>query len=466
MSNTLSKKSTKDFDRKFDFNTWLTNFYENIKSGKLKIAVYGLGHVGAPIASAWIRAGCSIIGVDKSEYVRNNASKGFTHLPEPGVSDSFTKGISSNKFLVYEDPIQASKDSIIKMICVPVLVNKNNMADLSIIKEVATNIAKGLKKKDVISLNPSVPPGTTEDEIIPLIENVSGFKAEKDFFMIYNPERIYEGRAIEDIEDRYQGIISGSGPSSLKIGSKIFSLIYKRGILELESIKAAETEKLFEGVYRDVNIALANELSIFCEKLDVDFWQIRNAANSQPFCHIHKPGIGVGGACIPVYPQFILQVAKKHNIECQLTSNGRLTNNSMPFYCVNEALKLVNNKKNESLVVTLLGLAFRGNVSDARLSPCYNVIDELNKLNVKKINVHDPLINSDNYLSKFRNILLSNDISKSIENSDLIIIVTDHKEYKKLTKEDFGDVPVYDGRFILENSNFSNVSTIGKGKVK
>ncbi|MGD1835341.1 MAG: nucleotide sugar dehydrogenase [Nitrososphaeraceae archaeon] len=464
MSDNLSKEFSNDFDKKNGFDSWLNDLYENIKYGKFRIAIYGLGHVGAPIASAWLRSGASIIGVDKSDYVRKNALKGFTHLPEPGVSESFSKGLALNKFLVYDDPIQASKDSSIKMICVPVLVDNNNVADLSIVKDVSISIARGLKKNDVVSLNPSVPPGTTEEEIIPLIEKESGLKVEKDFFMIYNPERIYEGRAIDDIENRYPGIISGAGQYSLKIGSKIFSLIYKKGIIKLDSIKSAETEKLFEGVYRDVNIALANELSIFCENLGIDFWQIRDAANSQPFCHIHKPGIGVGGACIPIYPQFILQVARKNNLNCQLTSKGRLINNSMPSYCVNQALKLVNNKKIDSLVITVLGLAFRGNVSDARLSPCYDVIGALNNLNVKKINVHDPLINSDNYLSKFNNVTLTSDIEKSIQNSDLIIIVTDHKEYKKLTKKELGHIPVYDGRFILEQSNFVDISTIGIGK--
>src|SRR5919201_109176 len=185
---------------------------------------------------------------------------------------------------------------------------------------------------DVITLNSSVPPGTTEDIVIPILEKISGSKVETDFYMIYSPERIYEGRAIEDIEERYPAIVSGAGHKSVEVGVRLYSLVFKKGVIAMSNIKTAETEKLLEGVNRDVNIALANEVAKFCEKLGVDFWEVREASNSQPFCQIHKPGIGVGGACIPVYPQFILQSAAKMKINCNITRLSRTVNDSMPAY--------------------------------------------------------------------------------------------------------------------------------------
>ncbi|MGH9981111.1 MAG: nucleotide sugar dehydrogenase [Nitrososphaeraceae archaeon] len=428
-----------------------------IRSGEFKIAIYGLGHVGAPLAAAWLRSGAYVIGVDKSKDILGYAREGKTHIPEPGVNEAFKKGINNKKFSLYDDLVEASKDSFLKMICVPVLA-ADGTADLSAVKNVAVAIGKGLKKNDVVALNPSVPPGTTEDVVIPILQKQSGFTVEDDFFVVYNPERIYEGRAIEDIEQRYPGVVAGYGKRSLEISKKIFSFIYQKGIISMSNIKSAETEKLFEGVYRDVNIALANELAIFSERLGINFWEVRNAANSQPFCHIHKPGIGVGGACIPVYPQFILKTAKGLALDCKITRLGRLLNNSMPKYCVRQALRLVKPKKYKDLKITLLGLAFRGGVSDTRLSPTYDVMKELQKLKVKKIIVHDPLVKNDGLFSKYKNTFLVNDLDVALKGADLIIIMADHEEYKKLSNNSIGTSVLYDGRGIITEDKLTGVN--------
>ncbi|HEX5892475.1 MAG TPA: nucleotide sugar dehydrogenase [Nitrososphaeraceae archaeon] len=461
----------------------ISHIEKKIKSGAFKIAVYGLGHIGSALASVWLRQGAHVIGVDKSSKVLENAKIGKTHLLEPGVNEAFTQGIEDDRFEVYEDLVKASLDSYFKMICVPVLAT-NGSADLTAIKDVATSIGKGLKKFDVVALNPSVPPGTTEEVVLPILEKESGFKAETDFYMIYNPERIYEGRAIEDIEQRYPAIVSGAGVRSLNIGTKIYSIIFKKGVIAMSSIRTAETEKLLEGVYRDVNIALANELAKFCEKVGIDFWEARDAANSQPFCHIHKPGVGVGGACIPVYPQFILHTADQMNIDCNITRMGRNINDSMPAYSVERATELLkeqeekNNRKKQGkehlekdfvnkgeLIITLLGLAFRGGVSDTRLSPTYKVIEEFQKLKVKEIRIHDPLIINDPSLSGKQNIILTSNLNEAIQGTDLVMLITDHPEYRTLTPHDLGGAPIYDGRGILDRSKFdhSAFASIGVG---
>jgi nucleotide sugar dehydrogenase len=432
----------------------LLSLENKIRSGEFKIAIYGLGHVGSPLAAAWLRAGAYVIGVDKSKKILELAIEGKTHIPEPGVNEAFEKGIINKKLCIYDDLVKASQDSFFKMICVPVLAS-DGTADLSAVKNVAIAIGKGLKKNDLVALNPSVPPGTTEDVVIPLLEKESRLTVENDFYVVYNPERIYEGRAIEDIEQRYQGIIAGSGKKSIEISKKVFSLIYQKGIIAMSNIKSAETEKLFEGVYRDVNIALANELAIFSERLGINFWEVRNAANSQPFCHIHKPGIGVGGACIPIYPQFILKTAKMLEVDCKLTKSGRLLNNSMPKYCVTQALNLIKPKKYKNLRITLLGLAFRGGVSDTRLSPTYEVIKELQKVKVKEIIVHDPLVKKDDHLSKYTNTYLMNDLEEALRETDLIMIIADHEEYKKLDPHNIGKSALYDGRGIIMKNKFS-----------
>jgi nucleotide sugar dehydrogenase len=442
---------------------------KKIRNGELRIAIYGLGHVGAPLAAVWLRAGAFVIGVDKSRKVLFEAKNGKTTIPEPNVSEAYNEAIRSGRFKLYDDPIKASRDSYFKMICVPVLSEAQGLsADLTAVSEVATMIGKGLKKNDVVSLNPSVPPGTTEDIVIPIIEKESGLSVKDDFCMIYNPERIYEGRAIKDIEENYPAILSTVGTNSSQLAFTLYSLIFKKGVLLLDSIRTAEAEKLFEGVYRDVNIALANEMAKFCEAAEIDFWQARDAANSQPFCHIHKPGIGVGGACIPVYPQFILDVANKINVLCEVTNISRAINDGMPSYCVRQAIKLLDFANLAKSTITILGLAFRGDVSDTRYSPTYSIIKELQRFGVKEIRVHDPLVSSDPSLSNQSNVVLTSDLKKAVRNSNLIILATDHQQYKKLDKTFFRNIPVYDGRGILDRNlpDKLKILTIGQGTKK
>jgi nucleotide sugar dehydrogenase len=444
---------------------------QKIYSGDYRIAVCGLGHVGSAMASVWLRAGAYVIGVDRSPTVLSHARTGRTHLPEPGVNEAYRDGIASGRLSIYENLERASRDSYLKMICVPVL-SRNGSADLSTLKEVASEVGKGLKRGDVVAINPSIPPGTTENVICKMLElNSPGLRVEEDFFLVYNPERIYEGRAIEDIEKRYPAVIAGAGPKSTLIGKELYSMIFKKGVRTMSSIRAAEAEKLFEGVYRDVNIALSNELSKLCERLGIDYWEVREAANSQPFCDLHKPGVGVGGACIPIYPQFVLDTAKYLNVKCNITKQSRLTNNSMPAYCVQEAAKLLNGLSKKSIVnsvVTLLGLSFRGGVSDTRLSPTYDVVHEFLNLKVKEIRIHDPLVVQDPKLSDYPiSIVLTPDITKALQNTDLVFIVADHPEYSLLDQKTFNGVPVYDGRWILRRSKLfdSKIKTIGLGNL-
>jgi nucleotide sugar dehydrogenase len=410
-----------------------------------------------------LRSGISVIGIDKSSKVLENTRKGVTHIPEPMVNETFTSSLNNNKLLVYDDPVQASRDSKLKMICVPVLIRKNK-ADLSAVKEVTLAIGNGLKRNDVVSIHPSVPPGTTEKFLIPLLERSSGMKAASDFFVIYNPERIYEGRAIFDIEEGHPGIVSSNDIYSLDLAEKLFGLIYKKGIVRILGIKTAEAEKLFEGVYRDVNIALANELAKLSDKLNIDFWEAKKAANSQNFCHIHDPGIGVGGACIPIYPQFILDVATRNKINCRITKTARTINNDMPAYSLNNALKMLPRKGIRQAKITILGLAFRGGVSDTRLSPTYEIVKELTKLKIKDVIVHDPLVKEDDLISKHKNVELVNNLDYAVTNRDLIILATNHQEYLMLNTSIIGQTPIYDGRGYLNPGDFEKNLYRGIGR--
>ena len=430
-------------------------------------AIYGLGNVGGSIAAVWLRAGAKIIGVDISDILLNKIKSGNSHKKEPLLSETFTDALKKGTLTLSSNGVYASKKSSIKIIAVPVGL-KNKKVDLKAVIQVTKDISKGLKKGDTVILSPSLPPRTTSDIVLPILEKGSKLKGEKDFYLIYNPERIFEGRAVQDIEKNYPAIISGLGPKSLKIAENLFGVISKKGVLKMATLAEAEAEKLFEGVYRDVNIALANELADYCERIGINFWETRKGANSQPFCHLHYPGTGVGGFCIPIYPRIIIEDADKVGKTMSLLQYSRKINDNMPKKCVQDAVNLLlkNKIKLKNAKIAVLGLGFRGDVTDTRLSPTYDVVNEFIK-NGCNVIIHDPYIFQDKNLPK--SVPLSKNLKYVTKDANLIFISSDHKIYSKLTSRSFSKrkkpILFFDGRNILSKKNFTSakIQTIGNG---
>ena len=430
-----------------------------LKNGEKIISVYGLGNVGGPLTAAWLKAEAKVIGVDISKKLLTEIKKGISHSKEPFISSIFSKHLQSGNFTLTDNGVEASKDSHIKIIAVPVGLN-NKKIDLKSLIAATTTVSKGLKKGDTVIICPSLPPGTTQNKVLNILEKNSNLKGEKDFYLIYSPERIFEGRALQDIEENYPAIISGLGKKSLDFADELLKIISKKGTIRMSSISNAEAEKLFEGVYRDVNIALANELADYCEKVGVNYWEARKGANSQPYCHLHYPGTGVGGLCIPVYPKFVIESSSKIGKHVKLIEYSRKINDSMPKKCVNDALSLLKNNIKHT-TVTVLGLGFRGEVTDSRLSPTYDVVDEFLK-NGCKVIVHDPYIFEDKKLPN--NVKLTKNLIEACKNASLIFISADHKSYSKLNEKMFKKtkkpIPIFDGRNILNKKNFQNTSLL------
>lgn len=437
-----------------------------ISDHKKILAVYGLGNVGGPLAAAWLRIGAKVIGVDISKKLLSEIKSGESHKKEPFISQTFTKSLKNGSLAVTSDGIAASKQSHIKIIAVPVGLKRNKI-DLKALLSVSKDVARGLKKGDAVLISPSIPPGTTEKLVLPILEKYSKLKGERDFYLIYNPERIFEGRALEDIESNYPAIVSGLGKKSLAFAEELLKIISKKGVLKMSALANAEAEKLFEGVYRDVNIALANELADFCERVGVNYWETRKGANSQPFCHLHYPGTGVGGLCIPVYPRFVIDAASKAGKQLKMVEFARKTNDLMPIKCVNDAINLLDKHKinPRKTKVAVLGLGFRGEVTDSRLSPTYAVVKEFLK-NGCKVAVHDPFILKDDLLPS--GVALSSDLNFVLSRAGLVFISSDHKMYSKLNSKSFSKANrpllIFDGRNILEKNNFKKASLLTVGK--
>ena len=305
---------------------------------KIIISVYGLGKMGLPLANVFADKGADVLGVDINKDVVKNLNKGINHIKEePGLDELLRKNIENWKFSATTDFIDAAKKADVIIILVPTLV-KENKVDLSIVHSVAREIAKSLQKGTIIITENTMPPGSTED-LIPILEN-SGLKCGKDFGLAHCPERTMTGTAVRDITRQYPKVVGGIDKKTTDALIGLYSVINSGGVIPVSSIKAAEAVKVFEGVYRDVNIALANELSLVCKKLDIDAKEVFETANTQPYCSIHKPGY-VGGHCIPYYPHFVM------DDDTKLIEIARKINESVIDRLVEDTASALSNVKKE-----------------------------------------------------------------------------------------------------------------------
>jgi nucleotide sugar dehydrogenase len=423
-----------------------------------KVAVLGAGRVGSTIAAAWIRTGVEVFLFDPDVVKIEKIKKGIAlYKDEPFINDVLKDAIGESLHAT-NDAKEAIETADSIFIAVPVGL-RDRSVDFSSLVAAARYIGRSLKKGSTVILETSVPPGTTRNILKKNIESQSNMEAGKDFLLGYSPERISEGRALKDLEENYPKVVSGLDRKSLERVSKLYSAVAKKGVIKMSSLEAAEAEKLFEGIYRDVNIALANQLASFCEKAGLDYWEIMSAANSQPFCHLHRPGSGVGGACIPVYPVFISNLADDMRVDLSVVKAAREENESQPIEVAEAAIKFSSANKGDK--ITILGLAFRGDVSDDRLSPTYPIASYLKEKGFK-VWVHDPICRPSKSTDDFT---FTSNLKEAIDGAKLLLISTDHSEYKKLNFEEIisknSTTFIYDARGILKSKKYKRIHIIG-----
>ncbi|RLI66152.1 MAG: nucleotide sugar dehydrogenase [Candidatus Asgardarchaeum californiense] len=440
-----------------------------ISSGNVTIAVYGLGKLGLPLAVTYANFGFNVIGVDINEKIVDTINSGKSYLVnEPGVDEGVRKNVSAGRLKATTNGVNAAKEADVMVSIVPTLIDDTNRPDLTYMMNSVETIAKGLTKGDIVLIESTLPPGTTEGPIREMLEKVSGLKAGVDFGLAYSPERTSSGQVIADIVDHYPKIIGGLDEHSTRAIAAIYSKIAKKGVIVVRDIRTAEAVKVFEGVYRDVNIALANELALLTEKLGVDIIEAINAANSQPYSHIHIPGAGVGGHCIPLYPYFLLDVANKQNVPLRITSIARQLNEYMPYHMVeliadalNECEKPIKNSK-----IGILGLTFRGDVKATYHTPAAPLIKILQEKGAK-ITAHDPLLSPDEIKSEF-GIDSAKSFDELFRDADCIVVVTAHSlykntDFKKYFKLMRRPAAVVDGRHIFNPDKMDSEGIVFRG---
>jgi nucleotide sugar dehydrogenase len=418
---------------------------EALKDGNVTIAVYGLGKMGLPLAAVFADHGAKVIGVDINERVVELINRGENHVKEePGLDELVRRNVEAGRLKATTDGIWAAKQADVMVILVPTLTDERGNLKLGPVYDVAEKISQGLEKGDIVITEATMPPGTTES-LIPTLEK-SGLKL-GEFGLAHAPERTMTGTAIRDITGQYPKIVGASDEKTLEAVIGIYETINKKGVIPMSSIKAAEAVKVFEGIYRDVNIALANELAMWCEEHGLDALEVFQAANTQPYCHLHMPGAGVGGHCIPVYPWFVINLARKTNP--RLIKTAREINDSMPHHVVELTIKALNDvgKPVRGSNILVLGLTFRGGVREFMKAAAKPIIEELKEWGAK-VYAYDPLCTPEDaerfgaeWKGDFREI-------------DAIVITSDHKEFKELDLEklarEMRSKVIIDGRNVIE----------------
>ena len=446
---------------------------EQVFSGGGYVSVYGAGYVGLSLVATYLRKGLRVICVDINEARLKKISTGSLETVEKDIQEAVEKGLSEDRLILTSDGVEASKESVVKVVTVPVYIDwETKDIDLSAIESVSKAIGGGLKKGDLVIYESSMPPGTTLNVAKPILEKTSGLKAEDDFLLCYSPERIYVGRAVRDIEENYPKVVSGVGPKSLEAISRFYSKIAKKGVVKLSSPTAAEFEKLAEGIYRDVNIALANELALAAMRLGIDYYEARNAANTQPYSHLHLPGPGVGGYCIPLYPYFVMKRLEEYGFDMELTRLARRINENMPNIVAGYVDDLASkyNVDRGNTKVCVLGAAFRGETDDTRLSPSHEIVRLLRDKGYKDIVVHDPYVRKDAFLEEL-GIALTDDLDEALRNAGIVIVATGHRIYRGLSlssildKADAEPIVVDTVAYLDIDTSYDKLLVLGKGSL-
>jgi len=396
--------------------------FKNLKSDR--ICVFGMGKIGIPLACGLLKAGYKVIGVDVNPGVVQNLNNGDIFINEPDVIEILRDSLKENKFYATTDGVKATRESNIMIIIVPVILDKKNEPDLSNLISCCESISKGLKKGDLVITETTLPPGTTE-KIVTKELGKSGMKPGEDFYVAHAPERVYSGRILKDFNN-YPKIIGGINKKSTEKAKKIYEKFHKKGTILMNNAKEAEITKIFGIVYRNVNIALANEMARICEKLGVDFWRIRDAANTMLYTHILKPGIP-GGHCVPVYPYFIIENEKNGLIKKALEINKIV----MPNHVINLTEKSLkkNNKKIEDSRILILGRSYRKGVKEDRYSGGILLAEKLKELGAK-VTMYDPSYSREEMgRIGFEG---AKNLEEAIKDKDCIIIATDWGEFKEI----------------------------------
>ena len=395
----------------------------------MKICIIGQGYIGLPTAALFANSNCNVLGVDKNKNIVDSLNHGNIHIEEPGIEKILKIAISNENYKASTSP----KESDVFIITVPTPTTKNNFScDLSYVSSACKSILPYLKENNIVIIESTIAPMSTDEYIKPIFEK-DGWEIGKDLYLSHCPERVLPGKIMEELVNNDR-IIGGITPKCADKSEKVYKKFVKGNLVKTEA-KTAELSKCMENTFRDVNIALANELAKICSKIGINTLDVIEMANKHPRVNIHFPGPGVGGHCLAIDPYFIYSKAPD---TAKLIKTARDTNNSMPKFVVEKTQKLIKNTENKkntenskndsksnnnstNPTIAILGVSYKGNTGDTRESPAIEIIKSL-KVKGYNVKVHDPHVNNSDYLN----------FEEAIDGATICLVLTDHDEFKNL----------------------------------
>lgn len=420
---------------------------EKLLNKEIKLSVVGLGYVGLPIALEFARK-MSVIGFDIKEERVELMRKSID--PSNELESSAFDGCDITFTSKPEDLKQAN----FHVVAVPTPINQHNLPDLKPLLGATKTVGKALKKGDYVVFESTVYPGCTEDDCVPILEAESGLKFNQDFKVGYSPERINPGDK-EHTLTKILKIVSGSDAESAEVIEAVYASIIKAGIHKASSIKVAEAAKIIENTQRDVNIALMNELSLIFDRMNINTFEVLEAAGTKWNFLKFFPGL-VGGHCIGVDPYYLTYKANELGYHSKIITGGRTINDSMGGYVAKTLVKkmISNGNKINGAKVLVMGATFKENVSDIRNSKVADVVNELKSFSVQ-VDVIDPHASSEELMHEYGYGL----IDEIKEKYNGIIVAVNHTEYVKLDEAYFKSIMVDEGVFV-------DIKGIYRGKIK
>ena len=396
------------------------------------LGVVGLGYVGLPLAVESANRNLSVLGFDIDESRINDINKGLSPIED--VSDSELADVLKNFTATSDSSKLANCNNVVISVPTPLT---DYQPDLSYVISAAKAVGENLVKNQVIILESTTYPGTTIEVLIPNLEKYSGLKAGDDFFVGYSPERIDPGNQEWKFKNTPK-VISGIDANSLEKIKIFYESIIDETVI-VNGTKEAEMVKLLENTYRHVNIALINELAMLCKMLEIDIWEVVNAAKTKPFgFQSFTPGPGVGGHCIPVDPEYLSFKTRQIGKPVRFVELAQEINNSMPSYVVTRISELLNSKdkilKNSKILI--LGVAYKKDISDMRESPALDIIELLIEKN-SDVSFYDPFV--DNVVISDTNVTKELSVG-NFKNYDMLLVLTPHTQFADINFEEFENI--------------------------
>ncbi|QTC40473.1 nucleotide sugar dehydrogenase [Bacillus sp. V3] len=401
------------------------NLFDKITNKEATIGVVGLGYVGLPLAVEKAKAGYNVIGFDVQQKRVDMVNDGINYIGDV-VDEELAEIINDKKLLATTDYTMI-QDVDAVAICVPTPLDMYQQPDTSYVESSGKEIAKFMRPGMLIVLESTTYPGTTEEILKPILEG-TGLKTGEDFFLAYSPERVDPGNKDFNTKNTPK-VVGGITPNCTKVAAELYKNVLEGDVHEVSSPAVAEMEKILENTFRHINIALANEMAVLCNRMGIDVWEVIDAAATKPYGFMpFYPGPGLGGHCIPIDPFYLTWKAREYKYHTKLIELAGEINNAMPEYVVSRSMQILN-KNQKSLngaKVLVLGVAYKKDIDDVRESPALDILSEMSKEGAD-FTVVDP------HVKQFRlngQVIEPVDLTEeALVNADLVLITTDHSSF-------------------------------------